>query len=94
MLPLTFSLAWSLKTGRGEGLEDPTESCQRVVDFYRDLYSIKCLEEPEVELSFLEVLPQVGDDHSRVVNAPGGRVLLTLLTCSQQGLTCVPSGSV
>lgn len=40
------------------------------MDFYRDLYSTKCQEEPEVELSFLEDMPQVGDEHSRAVDAP------------------------
>lgn len=74
----------SLRANTGQRLEDPTENRQRVVDFYRDLYSIKCLEEPEVELSFLEVMPQVDDEHSRVVNAP---LSAEELTAVQQGLT-------
>ncbi|TWW60944.1 putative ATP-dependent RNA helicase DDX31 [Takifugu flavidus] len=56
--PLKRSMVHSLRANNGQRLEDPTENRQRVVDFYRDMYSIKCLEEPEVELSFLEVMPQ------------------------------------
>lgn len=63
-------MAHCLRADTGKILEDPPEIHQRSVEFYRDLYRIEYLEEPEVELSFLEVLPQVGDENNRGLDAP------------------------
>lgn len=47
-----------------------TEIHQRAVDFNKDLYRIECREEREVELSFLEDLTEVSDEHNRKLEVP------------------------
>lgn len=64
-----WRMAHSLQADTGKMLKDPTEIHQRSVEYYRDLYRTEYIE-PEVELSFLEVLPQMGDEHNGGLNAP------------------------
>lgn len=60
----------SLQADTGKMLEDSTEIHQQSVELYRDLYRTEYLEDPEVEMSFLEVLTQVGDEHNSGLDAP------------------------
>ncbi|TWW78225.1 Transposon TX1 uncharacterized 149 kDa protein ORF 2 [Takifugu flavidus] len=59
----------SLKANNGQMLEDPIEIRQQAVMYYRDLYRMECRKEPEVKQSFLNGLPQVGEEHNRELDA-------------------------
>lgn len=65
-----FGLEHKTRQRRMEHSLQATEIHQWPVDFNKDLYRIEFQEECEVELSFLEDLTQVSDEHNRKLDTP------------------------